>query len=393
SPSSLFSLQFPPMFIISLLLLLPLSSAELVFVAVIWRHGDRAPGGLPYPLDAHNESAWPRGWNQLTNEGIKETNELGQWLRNRYVVENQHINGVFNKDEVFVRSSDSERALCSAQSVMASLFPPEAEMVWKKGFTWQPVPIHSNGEGRDDPLLKPTSVSCPSYDKLAKEEKQPLLASLNASNQQFFQMLSKNTGMEITAENVDDLYDITREMKHGLKQPDWVTDETLEKIKEQKRLLRTGEFNTQEKARYRGGYLLGDWHSRLNSAASGDKKAKKTLLYSSHDGTVNALMYTMGIANDQLIPYAAAVILELHREKGKDFVQIWYRNDTSSVTSEAIQLELPGCDSSCPLSTFNSITAPLVINTTAQLTEMCTSASSIALPSLMAFLISFVFFT
>jgi hypothetical protein len=40
---------------------------ELKFVHAIWRHGFRAPGGLPYPLDNYDESYWPRGWDQLTD--------------------------------------------------------------------------------------------------------------------------------------------------------------------------------------------------------------------------------------------------------------------------------------------------------------------------------------
>ncbi|VDO59831.1 unnamed protein product [Haemonchus placei] len=44
---------------------------ELVFVQAIWRHGDRAPLKLPYPNDAYTESAWQRGWSQLTNVSSK----------------------------------------------------------------------------------------------------------------------------------------------------------------------------------------------------------------------------------------------------------------------------------------------------------------------------------
>ena len=36
----------------------------------IWRHGDRAPKMKPYADDKHDENAWPRGWSQLTNEGM-----------------------------------------------------------------------------------------------------------------------------------------------------------------------------------------------------------------------------------------------------------------------------------------------------------------------------------
>lgn len=43
------------------------SDEELVYVQAIWRHGDRAPNKLPYPNDEYNETAWPRGWGQLTN--------------------------------------------------------------------------------------------------------------------------------------------------------------------------------------------------------------------------------------------------------------------------------------------------------------------------------------
>lgn len=36
----------------------------------IIRHGDRAPGELPFPLDSHNESEWPREWDSLTSISI-----------------------------------------------------------------------------------------------------------------------------------------------------------------------------------------------------------------------------------------------------------------------------------------------------------------------------------
>ncbi|GMR46303.1 hypothetical protein PMAYCL1PPCAC_16498 [Pristionchus mayeri] len=372
-----------------LLLLLPLAQCELLFVAVIWRHGLRAPSRLPYPLDPHNETAWQRGWKELTNEGIKQMYDLGLWLHNRYTVENTLINSVFNKKEVLVLSTDVERALCSAQSVMASLFAPEGEFVWKRGFAWQPVPIHSYGEDRTDPLLKPTDFPCPAYDKLMTADTHPL-QSVAESNDQLFKELTKNTGMEVNIKNVDDFYDITREMAHGLKQPDWVTDGLVDKIKEFKRIVRTNEFNSPVKARFRGGYLVGDWHSRINAAANGEKKAKKAVLYSSHDGTLSALLYTLGVANDQLVPHAAAIIAELHREAGKDFVKLWYRNETSAPTSDPVQLTLPGCETSCHLATFNAIVAPLTLNTTKQLEELCSSGSPFLSSLFLAFILLYV---
>uniref|UniRef100_A0A0K0D0D5 COesterase domain-containing protein n=1 Tax=Angiostrongylus cantonensis TaxID=6313 RepID=A0A0K0D0D5_ANGCA len=47
--------------------------------------------------------------------------------------------------------------------------------------------------------------------------------------------------------------------------------------------------------------------TKFNSAA----KAK-------HDGTLLSLMYAMGVANDQMIPYASSFIMEIY-EHGKDY--------------------------------------------------------------------------
>ncbi|KAJ1350063.1 hypothetical protein KIN20_005771, partial [Parelaphostrongylus tenuis] len=61
-----------------------LAARKLVFVQAIWRHGDRAPQSLPYPNDPYNETAWQRGWSQLTNIGMEQMNELGTYFRKRY---------------------------------------------------------------------------------------------------------------------------------------------------------------------------------------------------------------------------------------------------------------------------------------------------------------------
>ncbi|KAE9411684.1 hypothetical protein Angca_001359, partial [Angiostrongylus cantonensis] len=54
---------------ISLVGQLPQSSADrkLVFVEATWRHGDPAPQSLPYTRHPYNDTAWKRGWLQLTN--------------------------------------------------------------------------------------------------------------------------------------------------------------------------------------------------------------------------------------------------------------------------------------------------------------------------------------
>ena len=45
--------------------------------------------------------------------------------------------------QMYVRSTDVNRCLMSAQSVLASLFPPEGDQKWDESLDWQPVPVHT----------------------------------------------------------------------------------------------------------------------------------------------------------------------------------------------------------------------------------------------------------
>ncbi|VDK33613.1 unnamed protein product [Gongylonema pulchrum] len=122
---------------------------RLIYVQAVWRHGDRAPHRLPYPNDRNNESAWPRGWSQLTNTGIKQLYELGRYFRKRY---NNYI-GEFDPNDVRVMTSESDRAIVSAQAMLYGLFPVEnANVQWLDGENWQPIPFHIESIERNAPV-------------------------------------------------------------------------------------------------------------------------------------------------------------------------------------------------------------------------------------------------
>lgn len=124
----------------------------------------RAPDGLPYPKDPYNQTYWPRGWDQLTDEGIKQTYALGSWLRQRYTVDEPLLPQIFDRDTVYYsinflcrivqvlfRSSNEDRAVESAQAVAAGLFPIDQPVL--PNLTWQPIPIFTSTYGVEDPVF------------------------------------------------------------------------------------------------------------------------------------------------------------------------------------------------------------------------------------------------
>ncbi|XP_022094023.1 lysosomal acid phosphatase-like, partial [Acanthaster planci] len=137
-------------------------------VNLLYRHGDRTPINI-YPSDPHRADTWPEGLGQLTTLGMEMHYKLGQWLRNRYI-DSEFLNATYNRDSVHVRSTDSDRTLMSAESDLAGFYPPQGSQIWKPGFDWMPIPVHTIPLD-EDYLLKTNGPPCPVYDELKAKTK------------------------------------------------------------------------------------------------------------------------------------------------------------------------------------------------------------------------------
>ncbi|VDM45010.1 unnamed protein product [Toxocara canis] len=291
----------------------------LIFVQAVWRHGDRAPSKLPYPNDPHGESSWPRGWSQLTNLGMQQMYDLGQFFRRRY---GTFVGEDFNLNDVLIRSSSSDRAIVSAQAMLRGFYPANKQTMWLQGELWQPLPFSSVTPGQSDPMLRPTDYSCPTYDT-AMQSLGQIAASINSEYADVFEFLVNVTGYnKVEFKQALTLSNIKREVLHNMSQPYWVYEKwpshgnrtTLQILEKIKRIDRINEFNSSTKAKLRGGLLATDWLNRAINVSLGQQKTpKKMMLFSAHDGTVLALMYALNIGNDLLAPYASCLIMELYR--------------------------------------------------------------------------------
>lgn len=69
-----------------------------------------------------------------------QLHRLGKWIRNEY---NDLIDNKFDTTRTLIKSSDTDRTIMSAESLLAALFRPEPKDYFIDDLPWLPVPIHT----------------------------------------------------------------------------------------------------------------------------------------------------------------------------------------------------------------------------------------------------------
>ncbi|XP_029307908.1 lysosomal acid phosphatase [Cottoperca gobio] len=327
---------------------------QLVYVTVLFRHGDRSPI-KPFPTDPHQESDWPQGFGQLSQEGMRQHFDLGHFLRKRY---KGFLNESYERHEISVRSTDYDRTLMSAEANLAGLYPPAGEQVFTPNLPWQPIPVHTVPQSEERLLSFPLG-DCPRYKQLMNEtENTEGFINVTTTYQDIIELVRNKTGLNNTnVETIWSVYDtLFCESCHNMSAPDWVTPDVMEKLRVLKDFgfqITFGFYKQEEKSRLQGGILLGEIVKNLSKMAVPDTKLKLMML-SAHDTTVAALQSSLNVFNGRQPPYASCQIFELYKDdNGSASVSMFYRNDS---TVAAFPLQLPGCSLDCPLDEFVRIT-------------------------------------
>ncbi|XP_075783778.1 lysosomal acid phosphatase [Pelodiscus sinensis] len=347
------------------LLLLGISLAlaqarSLRFVTLLYRHGDRSPVKA-YPRDPYQERAWPQGFGQLTQVGMLQHWNLGQFLRKRY---HGFLNDSYNRQEIFIRSTDYDRTLMSAEANLAGLYPPQGQQVFNLNISWQPIPVHTVPDSGEKLLKFPLSP-CPRYEQLQNETRQSAeYINKTRQNLEFLEMVANRTGIQdVSLESVWSIYDtLFCEQTHKLTLPHWVTPDTMTRLKQIKDFgfeFLFGIHQQKEKARLQGGVLLAQIRKNLTSAANASAPQHlKLLAYSAHDTTLVALQMALNVYNGKQAPYASCHIFELYQDDDSNFsVEMFFHNESGR---EPFPLTLPGCAQRCPLLDFLRLTDPII---------------------------------
>lgn len=127
---------------------------------------------------------------------------LGRWLRKRY---RKLLSETYTYYDIFVRSTDVDRTLMSAESNLAGLYPPEGNQIWD-ALKWMPIPVHTIPE-KEDHILSMKKY-CPRYQyELEKLMQSDEMKKIDRENAELYAYLTQHTGRKIsTLEDVNKVY-------------------------------------------------------------------------------------------------------------------------------------------------------------------------------------------
>ncbi|PIC40606.1 hypothetical protein B9Z55_011891 [Caenorhabditis nigoni] len=317
-------------------------TSTLEYVHAIWRHGDRTPAEFLEPDDLKK---WKEGIGELTEEGAAQQYRLGQWLRKRY---GAWLDEKFNRNTIYIRSSDYNRTLMSAQANMAGLFPPKQPIA--EGLMWQPIPVHTRPKPMDKELYE--EVKCPTAEVEMnaqwKSKKADAIRQKFANELKFFSEKLNLPNMELKAtwRIFDNFF---CEKQHNISWPAWMNSSIFERVDQLYNEVSQLEFHTETLRRLRGGTLLEEIFHRFSDKANGSLGSEaKFYAYSAHDSTIAALLATLGIFYDIYPKYATCLLIEMHKLQNQTrVIRVFHKNETD--VDRLIEYSIPGCDAPCTL--------------------------------------------
>lgn len=93
---------------------------------------------------------WPDGLGEITRKGLEQQYHLGGLIRSRY---DGFLSKHYSPFEIYVRSSDYNRTLVSAQANLLAMYPPEDSELFVKDIRWRPIPVHTVPKRQDKVII------------------------------------------------------------------------------------------------------------------------------------------------------------------------------------------------------------------------------------------------
>lgn len=307
----------------------------LIFAVDVIRHGDRTP----FKTIPTAPSTWPQGYGELTAIGINQEYQLGEKWRALYIDKWHLLPPQYTVGTIYVRSTDINRTLMSAQTALLGLYSPGTGPALPDGkpaapYGIQPIPIHTVAPETDSLLI-------PDYDKVNYQQlleryvfSSPEWKEKAAELQPKFAQWSAATGIEITnliqLESLADTIFIYQ--RYQIPLPSGITNDTRTIVDAGQWVL-AETYKPKEIGHATGGTLLKEIAGYLQ-AASEEKSPLKYVLFSAHDTTLLSALSCLGKPLTGPPPYASDLKFALFKTDHNGFrVEIRYNDQTVNISS------------------------------------------------------------
>jgi lysosomal acid phosphatase len=291
---------------------------NMVFAIDVIRHGDRAPID-PIPTAPY---IGPVRLGELTPTGMEQEYRLGCKLHDRYTHLNHLLPEHYSSETMYVRSTDIDRTLISAECALLGLYPqgtgPTVNSKAALPFSYQPIPIHTKPRQEDNllivdfnPKLVPTVDQYVHSTAIWKEKDaslQPKLAHWNAATGMHMDGLRSVAGLGDTI-HIYKLHHVA--LPKELTEPDvtQILNDTEWAFAESFKPHQVGDLVSHELLKTITDYL---------EQATQQKSKLKYVLFSAHDTTISSLMSILRDPVDRRPPYSSDLNFALFKE-GSDY--------------------------------------------------------------------------
>ena len=351
--------------------------SSLRAAALLYRHSVISPKYTPPKV----KTEWPMGFKQLTAIGMREMYAQGQQLRHKYVDELGLISGSFHIDEVYVRASNADRSLQSAQMLALGLFPlgtgPDPS-VYDASLTaapapelaFTPVPIHSVAL-ENDSILRPWTgkAKCTKYRKYVKGlSKTALYRDQGQKYEDFLRRMSDITGVSEGKRPAKILYEVNEiyeplsaNLQHNLGLPEGISNEDMDLMGALADWNYHYQFIGKQVGKITGGPFVGEIAGLFRRFVETGGEAPKLSIYSGHQRTMLGLEAALGIETQRtdgalfegrVPPLGSHYAFELHEVAAGDYaVRLTFNADDGTQV-----IDIPGCDGEmCSLDSFLAV--------------------------------------
>ncbi|VDM49463.1 unnamed protein product [Toxocara canis] len=242
------------------------------------------------------------------------------------------------------------RTVVSASTVLASLFPPQDDQIWKKYFNWQPIAIHTQ------PILDHVSFGALERCKalLKFVEKSTAYQKIVAEDSKLKSWLTALTGINVSNpilynRVLDTL--MSRANLNQLPPPIWARNGTVQKLLTNKHRRLHSQiidiFLSQS-----GGWIFDQFVDAIENRINQNTN-HTLLLYSAHDASIQTIGKFLSVPElDTLPSFGAYMALEHHFKDGQNIIELWYH---PVLNGSRRLITIPNCTDPCSFETFKKL--------------------------------------